>query len=195
MWHVKSRGEDDGRGGGGGGGGGGGRGGGRKEEGKKVRLEDFFLPSSSLQMPPALFFIIEPPPPPSKSLLLLLSSKFGGNPSKKKIFSFPSGASKSGEVQWNFEQHFTPCSYNNRLWWWSPNHQRWHVKWKLSRNTYTLHARFLHARRRLACSVDALLTKFLHRSSEGSLLTLCWLLGRGKVRHALKMFTLRFQRM
>ncbi len=63
-----------------------------------------------------------------------------------------------------------------------PTTNGWHAKRKLGRNTYALRARFfLHARRRLACSVGDLVTKFLRRRSGGSLLCLCccWLVGRG----------------
>ena len=35
------------------------------------------------------------------------------------------------------------------------NHQRWHEKWKLSRNMCTIHTRFCHVSRRFACSVGA----------------------------------------
>ena len=42
---------------------------------------------------------------------------------------------------------------------------------------YALHTRLSHVWRRLVCSVGALLTKFLHRSSVRSLLRVCCWLG------------------
>ena len=56
-----------------------------------------------------------------------------------------------------------------------PNHQWWHAKWKLSQNAYILHTRFCIFGTNSVLS-RCLLTKFLYRSSVGSLLRVhCWL--------------------
>ena len=52
----------------------------------------------------------------------------------------------------------------------SPNHQRWHAKWTISRNMYTLLTRFLHVWHRFCMLSRCLSTKYLHRNSVGSLL-------------------------
>ncbi len=55
-----------------------------------------------------------------------------------------------------------------------PNHQRWYAKWKLSWNTCTFHTRFRAFGNDLYA--QSVLSKFLHRSLVGRLLTVrCWL--------------------
>ena len=57
-----------------------------------------------------------------------------------------------------------------------PNHQPWHVKWKPSRNMYTLLAHFLHVPALICMLSRCLSAKSLHRSSVGSLSRVrCWL--------------------
>ncbi len=63
-----------------------------------------------------------------------------------------------------------------------PNHERWHAKWNLSRNTYTLHTRFLHVLVPTCMLSQCLLAKFLHRSSVRSLLKVHCRLGRNTSR-------------
>ncbi len=58
-----------------------------------------------------------------------------------------------------------------------PNHQRWYAKWKFSWNMYTHCIYVLCTFGLYAQSVITVLTKFLHRSSVGSLLRVCCWLG------------------
>ena len=61
-------------------------------------------------------------------------------------------------------------------------------KWKLSQNTYTLRTLFCTFWRRFAMLGRCSLTKFLHRSSVGSLLRVrCWLGKEGEGRDGMKM--------
>ncbi len=53
---------------------------------------------------------------------------------------------------------------------------RWYAKLELSRNMYTLHTRFMHIWHPICMLSRWLVTRFLHRSSVGSLLKVhCWL--------------------
>ncbi len=74
----------------------------------------------------------------------LCSQKKGEQISEQWLFSFPPHPLPLflTEVCWSRQLSL-------------PNHQRWCAEWKLSRNTYKLHTRFLHVWHRFACSVGA----------------------------------------
>ncbi len=65
-----------------------------------------------------------------------------------------------------------------------PNHQGWHAKRKLSRNTYTLHTCFSHVLAPICMLSRWLVTKSLRRSSGGSLLRVYCLVGWARVQWA-----------
>ena len=62
-----------------------------------------------------------------------------------------------------------------------PTTNGWHAKWKLGRNTHTLHATFSHVWPRFCILRRSLLTKFLPRSSVGSLLKSALLVGMSEM--------------